>query len=79
MTTYARFVCTYRPKKKEKNRTRLTVGGNLLTDYEGDVATDTVGLEIIKLHWCSMLSSKGARYMTMDIGNFYLNTDLDQD
>ena len=57
----------------------MTVGGNLLTDYEGDVATDTVGLEIIKLHWCSMLSSKGARYMTMDIGNFYLNTDLDQD
>ena len=48
MTTYARFVCTYRAEKEEKNRTRLTVGGNLITDYEGDVTTDTAGLELIK-------------------------------
>ena len=78
IVTYARFVCTYRPDKEEKNRTRLTVGGNLLTDYAGDVSTDTAGLELIKMHWQSVLSTPNARYMTMDISNFYLNTALDR-
>jgi hypothetical protein len=35
-------------------------------------------LELIKLHWLSVLSTKNAKYMTMDIGNFYLNTPLDR-
>ena len=26
--TYGRIICTYRPQKDEKQRTRLTVGGN---------------------------------------------------
>ena len=78
MTTYVRFVCTYRAEKEEKNRTRLTVGGNLITDYEGDVTTDTAGLELIKMHWCSVLSTEHARYMTMNIEDFYLNTTLDR-
>jgi len=30
--TYGRLVCDHRPQKKEKNRTRLTVGGDRL-DY----------------------------------------------
>ena len=58
--------------------TRLTVGQNLITDYEGNVTTDTTGLELIKIHWCSVLSTEYAKYMTMDIGNFYLNTTLDR-
>ena len=78
MTTYARFVCTYRAEKEEKNRTRLTVGGNIITDHEGDVTTNTAGLELIKIHWCSVLSSEYAKYMTMYIVNFYLNTTLGQ-
>jgi hypothetical protein len=78
IATYARFVCTFRPEKSEQNRTRLTVGGNLITDYTGETSTDTAGLELIKLHWLSVLSTKGAKYMTMDIGNFYLNTPLDR-
>lgn len=78
IATYARFVCTFRPEKAEQNRTRLTVGGNLITDYTGETSTDTAGLELIKLHWLSVLSTKDAKYMTMDIGNFYLNTPLDR-
>ena len=78
IATYARFVCTFRPEKAEQNRTRLTVGGNLITDYTGETSTDTAGLELIKLHWLSVLSTKNAKYMTMDIGNFYLNTPLDR-
>jgi hypothetical protein len=76
IAAYARFVCTFRPVKAEQNRTRLTVGGNLITDYTGETSTDTAGLELIKLHWLSVLSTKNAKYMTMDIGNFYLNTPL---
>jgi hypothetical protein len=78
IVTYARFICTFRPEKTEQNSTRLTVGGNLITDYTGETSTDTAGLELIKLHWLSVLSTKNAKYMTMDIGNFYLNSPLDR-
>jgi hypothetical protein len=36
--TYGKIVCDYKPHKKEKERIRLTVGGDRL-DYSGDVAT----------------------------------------
>jgi hypothetical protein len=55
IATYARFVCAFRPEKTEQHRTRLTVGGNLITDYTGGTSTDTAGLELIKLHWLSIL------------------------
>ena len=32
--TYSRFVCDYRPQKEEKERTRITVGGDRL-EYQG--------------------------------------------
>jgi hypothetical protein len=50
----------------------------LITDYTGETSTNTAGLELIKLHWLSVLSTNNAKYMTMDIGNFYLNTPLDR-
>ena len=73
MATYARFVYTYIDEKKEKNKTRLTTGRNLITDYECGVITDTTGLKRIKLHWCLVLSTEYTKYMTMNIGIFYLN------
>ena len=76
--TYARTVCTVRPEKEEKNRTRITAGGNLITDYPGNVSTETAGLETIKIHWNSVLSTPGAKWMGMDISNMYLNTPLDR-
>ena len=51
--------------------------GNFITDYTGEISTKTVGLELIKMHWNSVLSAKKAKYMTMDISNMYLNTPLD--
>ena len=77
MAPYARFVCTYRAEQEEKNRIRLTVGVNFITGYEGDIITDTTGLELIKMHWCSVLSTEHAKYMMIYIGKFYLNTTLD--
>ena len=75
--TYGRFVCDVRPQKAEPNRTRLTVGGNLL-DYPGAVSTKTADITTCKCLFNSVVSTPGAKYMTVDIKNFYLNTPLDQ-
>jgi len=75
--TYARFVCTYRPQKNEPNRTRLTVGGNLI-DYPGDKSTRTSDLTTIKCLLNSTVSTDNAKFMCIDIKNFYLDTPLDR-
>ena len=75
MPTYARFVCTYRPQKSEPNRTRLTVGGNLIR-YPGDVSTRIADLTTAIIHLNSTISDTTAKYMCMDIRNFYLGTPL---
>jgi hypothetical protein len=38
-----KIVCDYKPHKKEKERERLTVGGDIL-DYSGDIATSTADI-----------------------------------
>ena len=53
--TYARFVCEIRPQKTEKERTRLTVGGNLI-NYPDTVTTRTCDLVTFKMHINSTLS-----------------------
>ena len=46
--------------------------------YPGDCGTPTVALLTIKLHQSSTISTKDARYMTIDINNFYLNTPMER-
>jgi len=75
--TYARLVVDYRPQKEDPNRVRITAGGNLI-DYPGDVTTRTADLVTSKILWNSVLSTEGAKYMTMDISNFYLSAPLDR-
>jgi hypothetical protein len=41
--TYGKIVFDYKPHKKEKERVRLTVGGDRL-DYSGDVTTSTANI-----------------------------------
>ena len=72
---YARIVCSIRPQKKEPYRTRMTIGGNLL-DYAGNTKAPTADLVTMKLLLNSVLSTPGARFMTIDIKNFYLETKL---
>ena len=67
--TYARIVCDYRPQKEEKERTRITVGGNRL-DCQGGGSTKTAGLTTIKLLLNSVVSSIWAKFMTADVKNF---------
>ena len=74
---YGLFVCSVRPKKKEKIRTRFTVGGDRV-NYSGAVATPTADMLMAKILFNSIISTKGARFMTMDISDFYLMMPLKQ-
>ena len=64
--TYARIVCNYRPEKKDPNRCRITVGGNM-TNYPGDCGTPTADLLTVKLLLNIVISTEGARFMILDI------------
>jgi hypothetical protein len=57
--------------------TRVTVGGNLL-HHPGDCGAPTVDMTTVKLHLNSVISTKNARYCTIDVKDFYLNTPMDQ-
>ena len=73
--TYRKFVCDLKPNKEEKERTRLAVGGGRI-NYPDDCGTPTADLLTIKLLLNSTISTDGAKFMTLDIKNFYLNTPL---
>ena len=75
--TYARIVVDYRPQKTESHRTRITVGGDKI-NYPYTVTTETAELTTHKLLLNSVMSSPGAKYMTADIGNFYLGTPMER-
>jgi hypothetical protein len=74
--TYGRFVVDIRPNKSESHRVRLTVGGNLI-QHPGDLSTRSADLTTSKCLWNSTISTDGARYMCLDVKNFYLGTPMD--
>jgi hypothetical protein len=74
---HTKVVCEVRPTKDDPNRTRITIGGNTIT-YLGDCGTKTGSLESVKLVINSTLSTPDARFMSMDLSNFYLMTPLDR-
>jgi hypothetical protein len=55
--TYGKIVCDYKPHKTEKERVRLTVGGDRL-NYSGDVATSTADITTFKILINSTLSTE---------------------
>ena len=73
--TYGRVVVNYRPEKSDPYRTRLTVGGNLIV-YPSDCSTPNVDLLTVKLLLNSIISSPGAKFLTIAIKHFYLNTPM---
>ena len=73
--TYAQFVCELKPNKTEVERTRLVCGGDKV-NYPGEVGTPTADMLLVKTHLNSVISTPNARYMTLDISNFYLNTPM---
>ena len=75
--TYARIVVDYKPNKLEKNRTRVTVGGDRI-NCPFDCGTPTADVPVIKLLWNSTISTPGAKYFTLDISNFYLGALMER-
>ena len=75
VATYARFVCDIREQKAERERTRLTVGGNLI-DYPEDKSSPTSDVMTFKILVNSTLSTTAARMVLFDIKNYYLGTPL---
>ncbi len=74
--TYGSFQCNVRPEKTEEpNRTRFVAGGNRI-NYPGEVATPTADMLVAKILFNGIISTKGARFMTIGIINFYLMTPL---
>jgi len=74
--TYGLITCLIRPEKiDEPNRTRLVAGEDRV-HYPFDVGTPTADLLTVKLLINSIISTPGARFFTMDIKKFYLNTPI---
>ena len=75
IVTYCRLVVDFRPQKEDPNRVQMTAGGNLL-QYPGELTTRAADLTASKIIWNSVLSIEGARFMGIDIKNFYLGSPL---
>jgi hypothetical protein len=45
--------------------------------YESNPLVRMADLDTAKLHWSSVISTKNAKYMCLDIKNFYLTAKLD--
>jgi hypothetical protein len=73
--TYVGYVVNNRPEQEEEHRFRLMVGGDRIT-YEGDADTPTADLLTIKLVVNSVVSTPNAKYLTLDLKDFYLNTPI---
>ena len=70
--TYGKIVCEIKPEKEEKERTRLTVRGNLL-DFTGNISAPTASVTTAKCVFNSVVSTPGGRCLLADIKHFYLD------
>ncbi len=75
--TYGRILCNVRPQKEETNRTWLTMGGDKI-NIPMDCGTPMASLLTVKCLLNSIISTPGARFLGLDLKEFYLNTSLDR-
>jgi hypothetical protein len=73
--TYYRPVCANQPNKENPIRVCGTVGGNLI-DYPCEVSTKTARLVTTKIMFNCTISTPDARFMVLDINDFYLNNEM---
>jgi hypothetical protein len=64
--TYGSFVVDIKEHKEERESARLTVAGDHI-EYPGDKSTRTAGLTTAKILINSVISTKGARFLVVDI------------
>lgn len=68
-------LCATFDQKKRINRTRCVAGGNNI-NYPFDVGTPLANMLLVKILFNSIISTKGAKFMTAEIKYFYLMTPL---
>jgi hypothetical protein len=61
--------------KKETHQTRLTAGGDKI-NYPDNVGTSTADMTLVKTLFNSVILTKGATCVMLDIKYFYLNTPM---
>ena len=72
---YGRFVVNYRSEKSDLYQMRLIVGGDQVY-YPGNCRTPTINIFTVKLLLNSVVSNTDAKFMTIDITYFYLDTTM---
>ena len=78
--TYANFVYDYRPLKSDNFRIMMTVGGDKLEYFE-NTSPPAASLIETKLLINSLISdhkTKNAKFCSMDLKDFFLNTPMDK-
>ena len=73
--TYMRVCANYRPQKADPYRVRCTVGGNLIK-YQGPTRTPNADITTFKLFVNSVISTPNAKFMDMDLKDFYLESTM---
>jgi hypothetical protein len=73
--TYGRICHNYQPQKEVKHCVRLTVGSNRI-NYPGNKSTPMANLNTAKLLINSTISTPGAKFLGINLANFYLNTPM---
>ena len=73
--TYGCVVVNFRPEKEDPYRTRLTVGGDCV-NYPYNCGTPTIDLATVKYLLNSIISTPLAKFMTIEIMDFYLFTPM---
>jgi hypothetical protein len=73
--TYGSFVVDIKANMEETECTHLTVGCDHI-EYPGDKSTRTAGLTTTNMLFNSTIFTHGAKFLVIDIKNFYLNTPL---
>jgi hypothetical protein len=75
--TYWSFSCDIKPNKEETHQTRLTVGGDRI-NYPKHIGTPTAYMTLVKPLLNSIISTKGAKCVILDVKDLYLNTPMEQ-
>jgi hypothetical protein len=75
--TYGQIVCDYCLEKKDPYRMHITMGRNLV-NYPDNCGTPTTDLLTVKLMFNSIISTPNAKFMTINIKDYYLMTPMDR-
>lgn len=72
-------MCDFRPFNKEKFRAKLTLGGDTL-DYDGNTSSPAASILKAKVLLNSVISDAhlGAKFMSIDLKNFFLQSFLEE-